>query len=354
MERSNGSARWVGAVAATLLAGSAAATVVDACTAEADDARRLQCYDRLFRQPAAPVAPETVPVLVPVGPAPAPTPVALGPVGQSAATLFWVLDDERKSELFTVRTYHPNYVLPVHYTSSINRAPYSPTRGSTEPNTSYRPLEAKMQISLRTKVAHDLLLPDADLWAAFTQRSLWQVWNPDDSSPFRSSDYEPEAIYVVPVPPSLGALPWGWQWRLMQLGVAHQSNGQAKPLSRSWNRTYLGAAFENGEYVLQFRAHRRWDESGDDDDNPDLTDYIGRSEIQLSWVPGRAIASLTARNNLRSFKHGSLQLDWNYPVRAEWPGLRWYVQLFSGYGETLLDYNHRQTSLGLGLTLFSF
>lgn len=24
------------------------------------------------------------------------------------------------------------------------------------------------------------------------------------------------------------------------------------------------------------------------------------------------------------------------------------------YGETLLDYNHRQTSLGLGLTLFQF
>lgn len=35
-------------------------------------------------------------------------------------------------------------------------------------------------------------------------------------------------------------------------------------------------------------------------------------------------------------------------------GLRWYAQLFHGYGETLLDYNHRQSSLGLGLTLFQF
>jgi phospholipase A1 len=35
-------------------------------------------------------------------------------------------------------------------------------------------------------------------------------------------------------------------------------------------------------------------------------------------------------------------------------GLRWFVQVFTGYGETLLDYNHRQTSIGAGVTLFQF
>lgn len=86
----------------------------------------------------------------------------------------------------------------------------------------YRPVDAKLQISLRTKIAEGLLLPDADLWFAFTQRSFWQVWNPQQSSPFRSTDYQPEAVYVIPVPERLGKLPGGWQWRMAQLGLAHQ------------------------------------------------------------------------------------------------------------------------------------
>ena len=64
---------------------------------------------------------------------------------------------------------------------------------------------------------------------------------------------------------------------------------------------------------------------------------------------------MTWRTNFKSVSRGSLQLDWTHPVFADQPtGLRWYVQFFHGFGETLLDYNHRQTSLGMGLTLFQF
>jgi phospholipase A1/A2 len=320
------------------------------CAAEPDPARRLACYDRLFRpDPDATPQPPAVPASGPAAPA---TPaVSSG----SIMSRLWELDAADKRRKFVVRTYLPNYLLPLHYTNDLNRSPQSPTRAAGTPNVRYRPVEAKLQVSLRAKAASDVLLPDADVWLAFTQRSLWQLWNSQESAPFRSSDYQPEAIYVLPVPPSLRPLPFGWQWMMVQAGVAHQSNGQAVPLSRSWNRVYLGAGFERGEYGVQWRVHRRIDEKRSDDDNPDLTNYIGRGEVQATWLPGLATAALTWRTNLRALNRGSLQLDWTYPVDSDEPaGLRWYVQVFSGYGETLLDYNHRQTTLGLGLSLFQF
>ena len=321
------------------------------CANEPDPAQRLACYDRLFRPD-----PDATPAPPAAAAASAPAPAAPLPAGStSIMSRLWELDEADKRRKFVVRTHLPNFLLPLHVTSNLNRAPSSPTRAATAPNDRYRPVEAKLQVSLRAKAASDVLLPDADLWLAYTQRSLWQLWNSQESAPFRSSDYQPEAIYVVPVPEGLRALPFGWQWRMVQAGVAHQSNGQTVPLSRSWNRVYFGAGFERNEFGVQWRVHRRVDESRSDDDNPDLTNYIGRGEVIATWLPGLATAGLTWRTNLRALNRGSLQLDLTYPVDSDEPaGLRWYMQVFSGYGETLLDYNHRQTTLGLGLSLFQF
>lgn len=335
------------------------------CAAMGDDAQRLACYDRLFR--GAPVPPRAA---VPEPRADAPTlpamrphdtaAPALAPAGQGLAftealTQFWELTPADKRGTFVVRTYLPNYFLPLHRTSNLNRTPFSPTHGTAPVRGHYRNTEAKLRVSLRAKVAEGLLLPDADLWFAYTQRSLWQLWNRDESSPFRSTDHEPEVIYVVPVPQSLGELPGGWRWRMVQLGLAHQSNGQSAPLSRSWNRVYAGTAVERGEFGLQLRLAHRLRESGDEDDNPELTRYIGNAELTANWLPGRATMALAWRTHLTDFRRGSLQLDWTYPVVSDNPGgLRWYVQAFTGYGETLLDYNHRQTSIGVGLALFNF
>ncbi len=340
-------------VASIVFVTSAAAQDATRCAAEPDPAKRLACYDRLFRPDpdatAAPPAQASAPITQPVTPPP-----DAGATG-SVMSKLWELDEADKRRKFVVRTYLPNALLPLHYTTQLNRAPQSPTRAALAPNERYRSVEAKLQVSLRAKAASDVLLPGADLWLAYTQRSLWQLWNAQESAPFRSTDYQPEAIYVVPVPPESRALPFGWQWRMVQAGIVHQSNGQPVPQSRSWNHAYFGAGFERDEFGLQWRLRKRIPESSADNDNPDLTDYIGRGEFLATWLPGAATAALTWRTNLRSLSRGSLQFDWTYPVYAsELAGLRWYVQLFHGYGETLLDYNHRQTTLGLGLSLFQF
>ena len=357
-------------------AAPSAAFAAQQCAAHTDAAQRLACYDAVFRPRApdplsAPATAVTAPDVstaadrsptetsandtnrVTTAPPPVSTGTAMPPPG-SALSTFWELGRSDKRKAFVVRTFYPNYLLPLHLTSDINRQPFSPTRGAAPLKPNYKAVEAKMQISLRVKVAEDLLLPRADLWATYTQRSMWQVWNQADSAPFRNTDYQPELKYVVPVPDGLSTLPGGWTWRMLEAGFAHQSNGQSEPLSRSWNRLYAGTAFEKGELAVQLRVNRRPRE-GSKDDNPDLTRYIGNTEIQASWLPWQATASLTWRLHPKEMKRGSVQLDWTYPVDSQQPqGLRWYLQLFSGYGESLLDYNHRQTSLGLGLTLFQF
>lgn len=333
------------ALALVLLAAPAMAEVVPAdCSRQHDDMLRLACYDKVHALPLASANTVAAPVAKPID----------GGRASTGMIKAWELRPEDKQGTFIVKTHQPNFVLPVHLSSNINRAPSSPVHPNGGSNPDYKPAEVKLQLSLRAKVAENLLLPGADLWLAYTQRSLWQVWDSEDSSPFRSTDYQPEVIYVVPVPERWGVLPFGVNLRMLQFGFAHQSNGQRDPLSRSWNRVYAGAGFELGRFGVLLRHNQRLRVQRVDD-NPDLVDFIGSNEISVGWAPGLSALNLTWRTDFSPVKRGSLQLDWTYPVFADQPlGLRWYAQLFSGYGETLLDYNHRQTSIGLGLTLFQF
>lgn len=354
---------WAAAAAAHAQAASPSAPPVPSaaalqdCAAIGAAADRLACYDQLAgRKPPSP-PPAEVPIattqMAPQGAAMAPA----QEVKPEASPLsqYWELDAADKRGTFNLLGYRPNYVMPLHVTNRINRAPQSPTQAAVnQPN--FREIEAKFQISLRTKAFQDVFgRGTGDLWLAFTQQAMWQIWNGKDSKPFRNTDYEPEAIYVFPVPRAVRQLPFGWQWRLGQLGLAHQSNGQSDPLSRSWNRVYFGTGFERGDLSLTARLSQRLNEKLERDNNPDLVDYRGRTELQLGWTPGASTTSLLWRNSAKRSDWGALQFEWTYPVAKSRPnGLRWFVQAFHGYGETLTDYNFKQTSYGFGLSFMQF
>ncbi|HZE91521.1 MAG TPA: phospholipase A [Rhizobacter sp.] len=326
-------------------------------------ADRLACYDRLAgraaAEPATPLpaeasasAPPSTSALLPVDTAHMQATAPAAPA--SLLSRFWELDRADKRGVFNFIGYQPNYILPLHFTSHINRSPQSPTQAAVLlPD--YQRVEAKVQLSLRTKVAQGVLLHDADVWFGYTQQSLWQVWNSTDSKPFRNTDYEAEMMYVVPLPERLRQLPFGWLWRYGQVALAHQSNGQADPLSRSWNRTYVAFGFERGDWSLIPRFNQRIRENIADDNNPDITDYRGRGDLQLNWASGIHTASLLYRTTFKRGSRGALQFDFTTPVYRHQPnGIRWFLELFSGYGETLTDYNFRQNSLGLGVTFLQF
>ncbi len=325
----------------------------DSCLALSDDAERLACYDghaggkAMIGLPSSPGARAA-------NAAPTPTSAARSAPSDSILSAYWELGDADKRGTFNYTGYRPNYFLPLRGMARVQHFPSSPSRGTALTLPPYQHGEAKLQLSMRSKVMEGVLLPGADLWVAYTQQSMWQLWNHAESSPFRNTDFQPEVIYVVPTPDFLKHATGGWIWQMSEFGFVHQSNGQSDALSRSWNRVYASVGAEHGSVTAALRIERRLDQQGSaNDDNPDITRQLGRIETQLSWSPGHATAMLLWRPSLAG--RGSVQLDWTYPVHRDRPdGLRWYVQGFQGFGETLLDYNVKQTSLGVGLTLFKF
>jgi phospholipase A1 len=315
---------------------------ITACKALRADASRLACYDRVLEY-----RPDDAPDLF-AGRAGPSTPDVDGPASLLDST--WELARDSKLGVFQLRSYKPIYVLPAYWATHPNRSPASPNPNNSVPApVDFGPMEMKFQLSLKTKVLGDILGSGADVWAAYTQSSRWQVYSPRLSRPFRETDYEPEIMLVYPMQLKFA----GWTARMLALGANHQSNGRGDPLSRSWNRVIGSFGMDRPHWSLTVRPWLRLDETRDEDNNPDIEDYIGRGDATLVYSDGGTEVALTARHSLRggARSHGSLQLDLSLPINSR---LRGHLQLFDGYGESLIDYNHRALYLGLGVSLLEW
>lgn len=344
----------------------------DACTRIPDARDRLACYDRVHghRLPEPVTAPPTLggvatndiavvpaatsnlpaandtrdPCTKPSGPPSS----ARDYLGSTLAER-WELSCSDQLPAFIPRPYKPVYLLPVSWTSRANQTP----RGSASPdNTVVEALnldknEAKFQVSLKSKLwslnDHGTLA----VWGGYTQSSRWQVYNSKISRPFRETNYEPELILTH----GMGvALPFGWTARMASISLNHQSNGRAQPLSRSWNRVIGELSLERNDTTVALRPWMRIHESSGGDDNPGIQDYMGRGEALITQKWNRHVFALQLRHSLRGGdrSRGSAQFEWAFPIAG---GLHGYAQLFSGYGESLIDYNFRETRLGLGISV---
>ena len=312
------------------------------CVALADPALRLACYDRLHGRVEAPSA------VVPTSPALAAPATAPPMPGRTPSRLGerWELDG-RRGPSFAPRAYRPVYLLPATWTDRVNLRPNSPSPEHGVPfDLNLRPVEAKYQLSLKAKFGEDLFGTRVTLWGGYTQSSRWQLYNGADSRPFRETNYEPELMLVMPMQASV----MGWNWRMASLSLTHQSNGRALPLSRSWNRVIASAAFERDDWVVELRPWVRLQENPDSDDNPDIADYVGRGEIVIGRYTDQHSFSLQLRHSLRGGgrSRGSAKLEWVFTLYGVLHG---YLQVFGGYGESMVDYNLRQNKVGLGVTI---
>ncbi|MDQ1348854.1 MAG: phospholipase, partial [Acidobacteriota bacterium] len=262
----------------------------------------------------------------------------------------WELSRKSKIGTFGMRAYKPVYLLPGFYSDSPNQFPASPAPGhSVSESENLDEVEAKFQISFKTKLWQEIFGPRGDLWFGYTQSSRWQVYNSVLSRPFRETNYEPELLLVFHTRYRL----LGLDGRLLGVSLNHQSNGKDLPYSRSWNRIIGMVGFERQAWTLLVRPWWRLPEVAGEEDNPDIEDYVGRGDVLLVRRLRAHEITLMARHSLRGGEdsHGAVELGWVFPIHRE---LKGYLQVFHGYGESLIDYNASSTRIGLGISLLEW
>jgi phospholipase A1 len=311
------------------------------CRAIESNQDRLACYDSVsgrttdMRKESAPAAQPSAAVSAAVTPRPERTKTSM--IDEA-----W--DFDTLSPAADIRYYHSNYFLFGRYTNDVNFAPFQPLFAAAGKAEEIGATEAKFQISFKGR----LWTTDDrrwGVWAAYTQQNQWQLYNGDVSRPFRETNYMPELLVSYRPDVDLGG---GFRWGVVNAGFQHQSNGRSDILSRSWNRIFAEFGAERDNLMLTARAWYRLEEDAADDDNPDITDYYGNGEITALYRWRGNSFSIGGRGNLRTGK-GAVQASWTTPPFLG--PLRGYVQVFSGYGESMIDYNWKQTTIGAGVAL---
>jgi phospholipase A1 len=242
---------------------------------------------------------------------------------------------------FSIAFYKPTYVLPYYYTRMPDNAVYE---GQTPQGESLKKSEVKYQLSFKVPIWHRIFSLPSTLYFAYTQLSYWQLY--DKSAFFRETDYEPEAFLANEVNLHLFG---NWHVNFLNLGAVHQSNGFGGDLERSWNRIYFNAIASNDNWVISIRPWYVFHDSTYEMQNPHMAKYLGHEQITISCKLYSQVLSLEARNALEHHgRYAAATASWSFPITKHING---YLQVFSGYGQSLIEYNHRTNSVGVGIAL---
>lgn len=254
-----------------------------------------------------------------------------GPVEARAAK-----EDKLPPNYFAVGLYKPNYILPYYYTGSPYNAAY---QNNTPTNEQLRHNEVKYQFSLKVPAWKNIFGHPSSLFLAYTQLSYWQLYN--RRSFVSETDYQPEIFLANEVNWHLTNI---WNLNFLNLGASHQSNGFGNTMERSWNRLYGEATTSTEHWMINLRP---WIVLSTNKNNNNIASYLGYEEVTVSYKFFKQVLSLQAYN-LEHGKRASTELTWSFPLI---PYIKGYVQAFSGYGQSLIEYNHRTNSAGIGIAL---
>ncbi len=226
--------------------------------------------------------------------------------------------------------FKPNYMIVTHH-NLFDRVSYYSER---------KDYEVQMQFSFKQQIFQ---IKNIGIYGVYSQKSFFQLFDFENSSPFRETNYNPQAF-----------VKWSFLDRFaIDFGFDHESNGQRLPESRSWNRIYIYPHFKSKYFAINWRFWYRIPEekkpdplASAGDDNPDIIDYYGNHELNIVFEIWRVQMSTIGRFNSRT-KKGAIQVELTLPLIFNTTCL--YFQYWNGYGESLIDYNVKLQRFGLGL-----
>jgi phospholipase A1/A2 len=187
----------------------------------------------------------------------------------------------------------------------------------------------------------------SNLYFSYTQTSLWDIG--EDSSPFRDTSYRPGLFYQWA---GSDKFLFPDEWRV---GAEHESNGRSDVDSRSIDTAYISPSWH-----IDLPSNRRFSFTPkiytyiDKNENNDIQRYRG----YVDWMARFGREDGLMFNGL--YRQGTAgyatgQLDISYPISERIfarTGSFVHLQLFSGYGETLLDYDQdRDSQIRLGISI---
>jgi outer membrane phospholipase A len=190
------------------------------------------------------------------------------------------------------------------------------------------------------------------LFLGYTQKSIWDL--DQKSLPFRDTNYRPSFFYLRETP--LGCNGSRKRCRSgLQIGVEHESNGQGGDDSRSLNVAFVRPTWRLGDlddyhWTLSPKFYGYVTSLSD---NRDLPDYRGYVDFLVS------LGKLDSWKFAGTFRKGtdasaySAEIEITYPLDRIFGGnvaTFLYLQVFSGYGESLIDYDRKgPTQIRLGI-----
>ncbi len=201
----------------------------------------------------------------------------------------------------------------------------------------------RVQLSFKQR-----LIKKFDLQLGYTQYMFWDLF--ESSAPFTDINYNPELFY------RLGKTSSGSS--ALDLGLwEHKSNGRDGAESRTWDRSYLRythvLSSKYAHFTLTPRLYVVHNKSGN---NSDIRDFLGYgdlrlvvkfapespmldSEILLNWVPSKKLDK------------GALEIGLSMRPFPKAFSSYFFLHFFHGYGEDLLNYSAKSTSLRAGFRL---